>query len=67
MSKINFPDPLIKITSEDVYYPSDDSYLIIDFFKTSITIDNFDGVPIDEINNILDLGTGSEILRYIFH
>jgi len=45
-----------------VYAPSDDSYLIVDYFKRNITETNFDGIKIHDIKNVLDMGTGSGII-----
>lgn len=59
---INYPDPKIKFTIGDVYSPSDDSYLIIDYLKDHITRTHFDSLRIENVNNILDMGTGSGIV-----
>ncbi|MFW9772779.1 MAG: HemK2/MTQ2 family protein methyltransferase [Candidatus Thorarchaeota archaeon] len=48
--------------SENVYSPSDDSYLIIDYFKENITSTHFDGIEFDTITNVLDMGTGTGII-----
>jgi release factor glutamine methyltransferase len=56
------PDPLIECKYEEVYDPSDDSFLIIDYFKNSINESYFDGIKLSEIENILDLGTGTGII-----
>ncbi len=58
----SFPDPLIPYTFESVYPPSDDTYLIIDYFKKKVNVDFFDGLPINTIRNILDMGTGTGIV-----
>lgn len=55
-------DPIILNPFEDVYSPSDDSYLILDYIRTNISQEIFDGIPIKQINNILDLGTGTGIV-----
>jgi len=61
--KINlFPDPNIDCPFEDVYAPSDDTYLIIDYFKDHINENYFDGLDIKKIKNILDMGTGTGII-----
>ena len=60
--KNNFPDPIIDYCSESVYYPSDDTYLILDFFKNKINDDFFDGKNIKNVKKILDLGTGTGII-----
>ena len=63
MRKINpFPDPNIDCFFEDVYAPSDDTYLIIDYFKDNINENYFDGLDIKKIKNILDMGTGTGII-----
>lgn len=60
------PDPIIKCDFENVYAPSNDSYLLIDYFKSKIDHIYFDGIKISEINNILDLGTGTGIIAIFF-
>lgn len=60
--KNNFPDPIIDYCSESVYYPSDDTYLILDFLKNNINDDFFDGKNIKNVKKILDLGTGTGII-----
>jgi len=62
----NIPDPIIINKFESVYSPSDDSYLIIDYFKENINNSHFDGLEFDNINNILDMGTGSGIIAIFF-
>ncbi|MBY9019815.1 MAG: methyltransferase [Candidatus Lokiarchaeota archaeon] len=57
-----FPDPIIPYTFKDVYPPSDDTYLIIDYLKTNINENFFDGLPLNSIRNILDMGTGTGII-----
>lgn len=59
------PDPLINFVFECVYKPSDDSYLIIDYFKKNVNLHNFDGINISDIHNILDLGTGTGIIALL--
>jgi len=56
------PDPKIICDFKNVYYPSDDTYLIIDYFKNNISEKSFDGIKIEKIKNILDLGTGTGII-----
>jgi release factor glutamine methyltransferase len=58
----NIPDPLIRCDFKNVYYPSDDSYLLIDYFRRNIDDNFFDGIKLEEIDNILDLGTGTGIV-----
>jgi len=61
--KINlFPNPNIDCPFEDVYAPSDDTYLIIDYFKECINKNYFDGLDIKKVKNILDMGTGTGII-----
>ena len=55
-------DPIILNPFEDVYSPSDDSFLILDFIRSNISQEIFDEIPINEIKNILDLGTGTGIV-----
>ena len=62
VNNINFKDPIIKNNFADVYSPSDDSYLILDFFKKGITERKFDDIPIQEVKQILDMGTGTGII-----
>lgn len=65
--KINsLPDPLIECDFDTVYYPSDDSYLLIDYFKRKIDNNYFDGIPLEEIEYILDMGTGTGIIAIFF-
>jgi len=56
------PDPIIHFDLENVYVPSDDTDLIIDYFKKHITLDDFDGLKISKIENVLDMGTGTGII-----
>ena len=58
----SLPDPIIQCDFENVYTPSDDSYLIIDYFKRKINQNYFDGIKLSEIKKILDLGTGTGII-----
>jgi release factor glutamine methyltransferase len=61
-----FPDPIINCDFNNVYAPSDDTYLILDYLKSNIDSLYFDGIKIDEIKNILDLGTGTGIFAIFF-
>lgn len=54
-----FPDPIIDYDFENVYRPADDTYLIVDYFKYHLDYDFFDGIPLENIRNILDMGTGT--------
>ena len=58
----SLPDPIINIDYENVYAPSDDSFLIVDYFRGCFTQDFFDGMDMKKIKNALDMGTGSGIL-----
>ena len=58
----HIPDPLIKYDFENVYSPSDDSYLLINYFKKNLGQTHFDGLNLSEIKYILDLGTGTGII-----
>lgn len=62
VSIYNLPDPIIHCNFKDVYAPSDDTYLIIDYFKEKIFFDYFDGLKISKIEKILDMGTGTGII-----
>ena len=62
----NFSDPLIQNKFETVYSPSDDTYLLLDYFKKAITLEHFDGIKLSNITNILDMGTGTGILAIFF-
>lgn len=62
----NIPDPIITNKFKSVYSPSDDSYLIIDYFKETISNSHFDGLEFNNIKNILDMGTGSGIIAIFF-
>ncbi|MFX1311621.1 MAG: HemK2/MTQ2 family protein methyltransferase [Promethearchaeota archaeon] len=59
-------DPLIECDHKRVYYPSQDTFLLIDYFKKNINEKYFDGIKISEIENILDLGTGTGIIAIFF-
>lgn len=60
MSRINFfPDPIIEYNFENVYRPSDDTYLVVDYLKYHLDYDYFDGIPLEKIDNVLDMGTGT--------
>ncbi|MFX1273817.1 MAG: HemK2/MTQ2 family protein methyltransferase [Promethearchaeota archaeon] len=56
------PDPIINCSFKNIYTPSDDSYLIIDYLKKNITRDYFDGIKLRLVKKILDLGTGTGII-----
>lgn len=61
-----FTDPIINCDSESVYTPSDDTYLMLDYFKSHIDSSYFDGIKLSEIKKILDLGTGTGIIAIFF-
>lgn len=62
----SIPDPIIEYDYENVYSPSDDSYLLIDYFKENIDENHFDGIKLSEIDKILDIGTGTGIIAIFF-
>jgi len=62
----SFPDPIIPYTLKGVYPPSDDTYLIINYFKKEVNKNLFDGLPINTIKKILDMGTGTGIIALFF-
>ncbi|MFX0080817.1 MAG: HemK2/MTQ2 family protein methyltransferase [Candidatus Hodarchaeota archaeon] len=67
MITINFiPDLLIECDFKNVYYPSDDSYLLIDYFRKKINEDFFDGIKLEKVEKILDMGTGTGIIAIFF-
>ena len=59
-------DPLIECEFEEVYYPSDDSFMVLDYFRKNVNNNYFDGVKLSEIKNILDMGTGTGIIAIFF-
>lgn len=61
-----FPDPIINCDFENVYAPSDDTFLLLDYFKSNITYSYFDEIEVYKIKNILDLGTGTGIIAIFF-
>jgi HemK-related putative methylase len=63
----SFPEPIIDCPFEDVYAPSDDTYLIIDYFNECINENYFDGLDIKNIKKILDMGTGTGIIALFLH
>jgi release factor glutamine methyltransferase len=58
----SFSDPIIPYTFNGVYPPSDDTYLILDYFKKNVNENFFDELPITTIRKILDMGTGTGII-----
>jgi release factor glutamine methyltransferase len=61
-----FPDPIINNDYKNVYSPSDDTYMVLDYFKSHINSKYFDGIKLNQIRNILDLGTGTGIFAIFF-
>jgi release factor glutamine methyltransferase len=59
-------DPLIECDFENVYNPSEDTFLLIDYFKNKISNSYFDGINVNEVEFILDLGTGTGIIAIFF-
>ncbi|MFX0174920.1 MAG: HemK2/MTQ2 family protein methyltransferase [Candidatus Hodarchaeota archaeon] len=57
-----YHEPIISNCNKNVYTPSDDTYLIIDYFKDNIDEMYFDGIKLENIKKILDLGTGTGII-----
>ena len=53
---------IIHCDYDNVYSPSDDSYLIIEYLKKNIDENHFDGINLKDIEYILDLGTGTGII-----
>ncbi|MGM0469104.1 MAG: HemK2/MTQ2 family protein methyltransferase [Promethearchaeati archaeon] len=62
---MNYPDPVINYIKDNVYTPSDDTYLLLDHLKQNITPIEFDGIKIQHVRNILDMGTGTGILAIL--
>ena len=62
----SFSDPIIQYIMNSVYPPSDDTYLIIDYFKKNISENFFDGLPITTIRKVLDMGTGTGVIALFF-
>ena len=62
----SFSDPIIQYINNSVYPPSDDTYLIIDYFKKNISENFFDGLPITTIRKVLDMGTGTGVIALFF-
>jgi HemK-related putative methylase len=58
----NFPDPDIECPFEDVYKPSDDTFLVLDYLKENVNDYYFDGLDVKKVKNILDMGTGTGII-----
>ena len=58
----NFPCPDIDCPFDNVYKPSDDTYLITDYFRENINEIHFDGLEIKKIKYVLDMGTGTGII-----
>lgn len=58
----NIKDPIIEVVHDEVYTPSDDTYLMMDYLRNTVTAELFDDLPLFLISNILDMGTGSGII-----
>lgn len=52
--------------NQNVYSPSDDTYLFLKYFKQFINKDNIDGIKLNKISYILDMGTGTGIIAIFF-
>jgi len=52
--------------NKNIYRPSDDTYLFLKYFKQFINKDNIDGIKLNKISNILDMGTGTGIIAIFF-
>ncbi len=52
--------------NKNVYKPSDDTYLFLKYFKQFINKDNIDGIKLNKISYILDMGTGTGIIAIFF-
>ncbi|MFW9819717.1 MAG: HemK2/MTQ2 family protein methyltransferase [Candidatus Thorarchaeota archaeon] len=61
-----FPDPIINCNYKNVYAPSDDTYLMLDYFKSHINSQYFDGIKLSEVKNLLDMGTGTGLFAIFF-
>jgi len=59
---MNYRDPIIKYIPKDVYNPSDDTYLLLDYFNETFCNKN----TLDYIEKILDMGTGTGIIAIFF-
>ncbi|MHA1763683.1 MAG: HemK2/MTQ2 family protein methyltransferase [Promethearchaeota archaeon] len=59
---MKYPDPKLEFTNELLYRASDDTYLLIDYLKENITLNQFDRLSIKQVKNILDFGTGTGII-----
>lgn len=52
--------------NKNVYKPLDDTYLFLKYFKQFMNKDNIDGIKLNKISYILDMGTGSGIIAIFF-
>ncbi len=52
--------------NKNVYKPLDDTYLFLKYFKQFINKDNIDGIKLNKISYILDMGTGTGIIAIFF-
>lgn len=60
------PNPVISCDFKNVYAPSDDTYLLLNYFKKKIDLEQFDSLNIRYIKRILDMGTGTGIIAIFF-
>jgi len=66
MTVSTYPDPIINYDFKNIYPPSDDTYLILDYFNSNINNSFFDGIKTNMVKRILDLGTGTGIIAIFF-
>ncbi|MEJ2279739.1 MAG: methyltransferase, partial [Candidatus Lokiarchaeota archaeon] len=59
-------EPIIKYYNKDIYYPSDDSYLILDYFKEKVVDNKIYKKLKQNVNYILDMGTGLGLFAIFF-
>ena len=66
MQIIPIPDPIINVNYKNVYAPSDDSFLLLDYFRGCYDKNYFDLMELKKIENVLDMGTGTGIIAIFF-
>jgi HemK-related putative methylase len=59
---MNYQDPIIKHIPSEIYTPSDDTYLLLDYVKENF----YKKQSLENIKNILDMGTGTGIIAIFF-